>query len=68
MMYTSGDLVKVDYPLKGWAVGVIVRRVGTPNDSEALMKFYDWWVLIEGEMVAYPNRALTPLGDDDEAR
>jgi hypothetical protein len=67
-MYTPGDLVKVDYPLKGWAVGVIVRRVGAPADREDLMKFYDWWILVEGEMAAYPNRALTPLGDDDEAR
>ena len=63
-----GDLVTVDYPLKGWVVGVIVRRVSVPDDSETLMRFYDWWVLVEGEMVAYPARALTLLRGDYETR
>lgn len=63
-----GDLVTVDYPLKGWVVGVIVRRVSVPDDSETLMRFYDWWVLVEGEMVAYPARALSLLRRDDETR
>lgn len=63
-----GDLVTVDYPLKGWVVGVIVRRVAVPDDSETLMRFYDWWVLVEGELVAYPARALALLRSEYETR
>ena len=63
----QGDLVWIDYPT-GRSVGVIIRRVTEAEDSEVLVEYYDWWVLIEGVTAAYPEGAMTLVREDDASR
>ncbi len=54
----AGDLVSIRWKNDQDVNGVIIRGVDVERDSFALSKFYDWWVLVEGEIVALPKRVL----------
>lgn len=53
-----GDLVSVRWRDGEDVSGIIIRGVDVERDSFVLSKFYDWWVLVEGEIVAFPKRVL----------
>jgi primosomal protein N' len=58
-----GDLVSVRWRDGEDVNGIIVRRVDIEEDSFALSKFYDWWVLVQGEVVALPTLVLRAIDE-----